>query len=587
MSDHDPDDAPDAQEPDAPTPPADEHGATRDEAPTSADPDAPDAPDAEPPVEDESGNEPYQRRVAVVLALLAVIGAWIAILATDAGTAESYYARETTRTAVQSLRANVNQSTVAGLSTDLDAEQEALALTRPFRLDESGFSTLGVDTATEAEVEDELDDAQQTVAGLDRAQLERVQTFEAERLDLKRSALAETRVTYNNRASQYETVITTLGVALFLVGFTMVLRKQTRPPILVPGVILAIYVVGWALWIHHREVPDTPDEAIEQAAEGATELQLGEPAAAVERYQQAIEIDDDFVAAYEGRSYASWQTANPDFVRTLAVVDTDSELADRARSDAAEANRLGDDQDFQGLVLSGAYRFYDADYEGAIERLEQAVEVNGQAPEAYALIAASQVALGDLDAASESLDDVTALLDTAEASRQTRQIAADLFTFLERVEAEVPERAEDVEDVRAALVDAEGSLTFGARLTGTRPPGATVEVEQLELAVVEEDEENPGLLPGLEELELSLAASFAGLPAGTDVSMYLYEQPADGSPFVQAAELARFSEIEGDQAVAGTAVLTRACRPVALRLDLYLDGALAESFEAPGLDPTC
>ncbi|OWY61027.1 hypothetical protein B7486_66010, partial [cyanobacterium TDX16] len=44
--------------------------------------------------------EPYQRRVAVVLALLAVIGAWIGIMHSDAATNESFYARETTRTAV-------------------------------------------------------------------------------------------------------------------------------------------------------------------------------------------------------------------------------------------------------------------------------------------------------------------------------------------------------------------------------------------------------------------------------------------------------------------------------------------------------
>ena len=30
------------------------------------------------------------------------------------------------------------------------------------------------------------------------------------------------RITWNNRASQYETVLTVLAVAIFLVGFTMV-----------------------------------------------------------------------------------------------------------------------------------------------------------------------------------------------------------------------------------------------------------------------------------------------------------------------------------------------------------------------------
>jgi tetratricopeptide (TPR) repeat protein len=515
--------------------------------------------------------EPYQRRVAVVLALLAVIGAWIGIMHSDASTSESFYARETTRTAVSSLSANVNQSTVQGLEVDLDAESAALSLTSPFRDDGTGLAALTDEQETSAQLESDLDVAEADIGGLDREQLARDQTLAAERLDLKRKALAETRVTYNNRASQYETVLTTLGVALFLVGFTLVLRRRTRPPILVPGVLLAVYVAGWALWIHHRDVPNTPDEAIEAAAEGATELAFGDPSAAVERYDAAIELDDDFVPAHRGRSFASFQAANPDFTSTLAVVDTDGDDADQARADIEQALQLGQD-DGQSLILAGAYAFYDGDFTTAIDRFEAAIDANGEVVEAYALLGAAQLAAGDDEAATESITTVRDLLDPSEASTETRQVAADLFSFLEVVADAVPEQAEAVATVQEAVVAAEGELVFGERPSGELPSAGSVNLDRLEL--VDDD-------------QVALELSYTDLPEDTDVQLYLYEQPAEGASYVQAPELARFAQLAGSDVVAGTATVDRHCTPVAFRLDVYLDGALAERFDAPGGTATC
>lgn len=559
----------DESEPSGPRPEGRE-GDEPDDLPGAGEPTAEER--AEEAEEELEERDAFKRRVAVVLALLAVLGGWIGILRVDAATSESYYARETTRVAVQSLRANVNQSTVEGLELDLDAEQQSLALAGPFRGDGTGFSSLGTDPQTPVEVDADLDEASSTIDDQQREELARAQSFEAERLDLRREALAETRVTYNNRASQYETVLTTLGVALFLVGFTLVLGRKTRPPIFVPGVLLAAYVVGWALWIHQRDIPKTSEVAIEEAAAGASHLAFGEPEEALDRYDRAVELDDDFVAAWGGRSYAAWQAANPDFVRTLAVVSTEGELADQARADANTAVELGDGTDFQALVLSGAYRFYDGDFAEALDRFEAAIEVNGQAPEAFALTAASQLALGDLEAASDSLAEMSDLLDTSEASSQTRQVAADLFSFLEVVERAVPDQAEAVERVRDELAAAEARLTFDdPDLAPQVPDGATVTVDEL----------------SLDGDQLTLVLDHADLPEGTEVSAYLYEQPAEGADLVQAAELARFAVVEGSGTVAGSTTIDRACTPVAFRLDVYLDGAYHDSFDAEGGQPTC
>jgi tetratricopeptide (TPR) repeat protein len=519
--------------------------------------------------------DPFKRRVAIVLALLGVLGAWVGILHNDSGNNESKFARETTRTAVGSLRANVNQSTVEGLGIDLDAEQEALGVAAEF---ETGVAGEGVDgSAAESEAEQGAESsAAQTeaAAGIDpdeREELERELTIEAQRLDLKRQALAETRVTYNNRTSQYETVLTTLAVALFLVGFTLVLGRRTRPPVLIPGLLLAAYVGGWALWIHQREVPTTPPAAIDAAAQAGMHADFGEFDQAVDLYTEAIDEDVDFVPAYTGRSIASFLAVNPDFTRTLAVVDTEGPEAQLALADVEEAIRLGEEGDFGSLVVSGIYRFYDEDYEGAVERLEAAVDVNDRAPEAFLLLTAAELAQGDPVAADEALERGVELLDLDEPGAANRQFAADLLTLLEQVEAAVPESASEVEAIRGRLVAGEARLVFGEEVSGEAPAGVEFSLDRSEFA----------------DGELDTELSYTGLPDGSLVSLYVYEQPAEGVAFAQSAELARFVTLEGSGSISGTVEIERACRPVAFRYDLYVDGGLVASFDAPGGEPTC
>ena len=515
--------------------------------------------------------DPYKRRVAVILAVLGVVGAWIGILHTDSGNHESTFARETTRTAVGSLRANVNQSTVAGLGTDLDAEQAAIGVAAQFQ---TGVPGAEVDAAAAQDLAEETELSSTAAAGIDqadRAELERDLTVEAHRMDLRREALAETRVTYNNRTSQYETVLTTLAVALFLVGFTLVLSRRVRPPVLVPGLLLAVYVAGWALWIHQRDIPTTSDAAIDVAAEAAMQADFGDFEASVTGFTDAIDLDDDFVAAYTGRSIAGFLVVNPDFLDTLAVVETKGPEVDRARDDVERAIDLGESDDFGSLVVSGIYRFYDGNYDGAVDRFLAAVDLNGQAPEAFLLLTAAELARGDTVAADAALEEAVGLLDLQEASASTREFSADLFTLLEQVQAAVPERAEDVDAGRGRLAVGEGSLVFDDELSGEAPDGVEFELADSDFS----------------EGVLSADFTYTGLPEGSAVSLYVYEQPRDGVPFAQASDLARFLTIGGSGGFGGEAEVVRACEPVAFRYDFYVDGGFVTSIEGPGGEATC
>ena len=88
-------------------------------------------PGPETTAEVEEPPDHLKRNIALTLAALIVLGAGIAILQVDASANESNTARQTTRVAVQALRANVVADTVSGLQPVLAAERDFLAFRRP------------------------------------------------------------------------------------------------------------------------------------------------------------------------------------------------------------------------------------------------------------------------------------------------------------------------------------------------------------------------------------------------------------------------------------------------------------------------
>ena len=76
-------------------------------------------PDEQPSTGAREGRDPLKRIIAATLATFVVLGAFLAILNTEASVNELNTARETTRTAVRAMRANVAVGTVVW-ATEMD-----------------------------------------------------------------------------------------------------------------------------------------------------------------------------------------------------------------------------------------------------------------------------------------------------------------------------------------------------------------------------------------------------------------------------------------------------------------------------------
>jgi hypothetical protein len=128
-----------------------------------------------------------------------------------------------------------------------------------------------------------------------------------------------------------------------------------------------------------------------------------------------------------------------------------------------------------------------------------------------------------------------------------------------------------VSTIEERIIGTETELSLDRKLSRELPEGGSVEVD--------------GLRYG--DGEFRLRTRWKGLPQGTAVTLIGFERPAPGSGWVQPRDLALFRTLGGSGVDSGQVTIERACTPVELRVDAYLDGAFFGSFTGSGGGPTC
>jgi tetratricopeptide (TPR) repeat protein len=514
----------------------------------------------------ESSKGTLGRWIGVSLAAIAVVGAGIGVLQTDASVKESNTARETTRTAVGALRASVVETAGQLLEEDIDAESGALLREQALVARQAGDAA---EPLTPEELRAFVPKGGDLPGARTREALREL-SFESERLALRQSALAETRVTWNDRSTQYTTAIAVLAVALFLVGFSLVLGGRRRVVFYALGVVVALVTIGATAYIRLLPIPETPDEAIAATARGAVASDQGNQSRAVAQLSDAIEIDGDYSEPYSRRAVARVLADNPDLRETGALTGGMATL-EEAAADARRGFELSGDRDLLALAFGAIIGLYAGEYERSIQFASEATAINPQIPDFRFAKSAAEVGLGDEEAATGSLDGALDLLSGSDPSERTRGLAAEYLTYLEQVVDRTPERAELVSRFEERIIGIETAFTLDREVAGRAPDRGSVAVNG----------------PRYEGGRFKLGVRWEDLPPGTALTLIGFERPAPDSGWVQPRELALFRTAGGSGEQAGGVPIERACTPVELRVDVYLDGAFSESFTGSGGRPTC
>ena len=523
-------------------------------------------PAAEESDEGASNRGPLGRWIGVSLAAIAVVGAGIGILQTNASVNESNTARETTRTAVGALRASVIEGSAKLLEEDIDAESGALLREQAFVARQAGNAA---EPLTSEQLRDFVPKGSDLPGARTREALRKL-SFDSERLALRQAALAETRVTWNDRSTQYTTAIAVLAVALFLVGFSLVLGGRRRIVFYALGIAVALVTIGVTTYIVLLPIPETPDDAVAATARGTIASDLGNQDRAVELLDDAIESDGDYSEPYSRRAIARVLADNPDLRETGALTGDVANL-EKAGIDARRGFELSGDRDLLALAFAAIIRLYLGEYEGSVRAATEAIAINGQIPDFRFAKSAAEVGLGDEDAATASLNGALDLLSGSDPSERTRGLAAEYLTYLEQVVHRTPERAELVGRIEQRIIGIETAFNLDREVADQAPGRGSVAVDGLRY----------------EDRRFRLRVQWDDLPPGTALTLIGFERPAPGSGWVQPRELALFRTAGGSGQQAGAVPIERACTPVELRVDVYLDGAFSESFTRPGGEATC
>ena len=522
--------------------------------------------DGEPAADDGDDRGTLGRWIAVSLAAIAVVGAAIAILQTDASVNESNTARETTRTAVAALRAGVTEKGGSLLEDDIEAESGALRRQLDFVANQAGDAA---PVLSSSELRSILPENGNLPGVRTREALRRL-SVASELLSLTQAALAETRVTWNDRSTQYTTAIAVLAFALFLVGFSLVLSGTQRLVFYLFGIAVAVFTVGAVIYVYSLPIPETSSEAISATARGRVASDQGDQQRAIRLFSEAIEIDDEFAAPYSYRAIARAFAANPDLQATGAVTGGVGSL-DQAIADVRRALDLEDDRDTLALAFAAIAGLYAGQYEKSIQAADEAIAINSEVPDIRLVKSAAEVGLGDAGAAIESLDAARDLIKGSDPSERTRGLVASYLTYLEEVVHQVPERRDLAGRIEQRIIGTETEFSLGRKLSRRAPDRGSVEVT--------------GLRYG--DGQISLRTAWSDLPAGTAVTLIGFERPARGSGWVQPRELALFRTLGGSGEQTGRVPISRNCTPVELRVDVYLDGAFSDRFTGPGGPATC
>ena len=223
------------------------------------------------------------------------------------------------------------------------------------------------------------------------------------------------------------------------------------------------------------------------------------------------------------------------------------------------------------LSFLATVALYAGQYEQSVLSASEAITINGQTPDVRLTKSAAEAGLGEADSAIESLEAARDLLSGSDPSERTRSLVAGYLTDLEQVAHRTPARAELVDRIERSIIGTETSFTLDREVSRKVPRRGSVRVDGLRY----------------QDGKIRLRTSWRDLPANTALTLIGFERPAPGSGWVQPRELALFRSVGGSGGRVNQVPIKRACTPVELRVDAYLNGAYIDSFTGPGGAATC
>lgn len=487
---------------------------------------------------------PFKRMIALLVVTITLFGSVVAYLQTVDSNKEDRAAREAQRFSVTGLGAQVDASAAFQRAYSVYTQAELLDRQRVIaagRQRQSGGSErselYALDAQRAAAVKAALEATSPLVGDSefsDENDPAFPNRFTAEvnvgpdEAGLRQQAQAELANDHGSKADTFVAILTTLAVALFLLGLSLTVEGRSRRLLVIPGVGIAIVCVLWTIVTVARDVPRTPERAIRAVAEGNKLVAQGDPEGAIEAFTRAIEERGDYAVAFGLRAEAEFLAGSAQTATDRFVSITDPENLARAIDDSEKAIELGAGDDVQTVGGLGFYHFLAGDFAAAARLTDDALDLNERLPVLWFNAGVIEVARGDEDTAEEYYDVGLELL----ADEPDQFVRAGVLSGA-RVDLGIArEVADDVDDLAAAMEAKLVAAEVEQRLPDAGPPATGASMED---AVIEQN----GIF-------LNFSATAEGLEEGDPVAAIWYFRQNDDQPFNQPANMNQFLAFSDD-----------------------------------------
>ncbi|MBV1856013.1 tetratricopeptide repeat protein [Catellatospora tritici] len=329
----------------------------------------------------------FKRRLAVSVALIALLGGLVGFAAADAGARQATVGREAQRSSVLAL-ADQNSAQDA-FYEDAANYMEVSTIARRGDIAEITAELLGdpkaaADAKTWRAAATKVTDVSKVLT--DAAYERRHDRLWDELMEgpntatLRQQAAQLHAGAWGDKSDLYIAVVTLLAVALTLLGLALTVAPGVRRYLIWPAVVIVTACTATSVVVAVQPADRVPEAAIAAVIAGDHAAARRDFVQAVADYSRAIAAYGDYTIAYQRRAQARQLADSPEGQSSTFVFSASSKQArEAAAADLLHAIDLGGD-DFATTAGLGAIYFHLEDYRRSEDYSRQAIARNANLP---------------------------------------------------------------------------------------------------------------------------------------------------------------------------------------------------------------
>lgn len=503
---------------------------------------------------------PFKRRLALVVALIALLGGIVGYTASDAGIRAAKTVRDAQRASVMAL---AEQDTAAAqFAESFSNYVDVSTVQRRHDIDVVQAQLLGLtprpgDAQSWAQVGQKLTDLSpllQPGSYANRPDLLWSKLFEAPDLaTLRQQSDQQTASAWGDKANLYLGVITSLAVALTLLGLSLTVGADVRRFLLWPAGLIAAGGLTGFLIVLITPVPQTSEAAIAAVVEGDRLSGDRDFNGALAAYNRAVDLDPNYATAYQRRGGAHLVVGSPEKGNLFILSTTSKEARQAGVADLKKALDLGGEE-YITLVNQGANYFHLADYTRSEELSRRAIALNPALPLPWLNLGLALVGQGRENDAADVYQRAIGLIEQRPYAEERLELYAAARATLEKLLGLRRDLEASVRRFQGELVQAQGrALLPDARSAD----GASVSVMTAKTS----------------GSTLRITLDYSNLPSNSRLAWIVYHRLGRDQDWVQRSDLSIFEQTQ--LSPSGSAVReiqdTSCMTAGEYRVDLYAD----------------